>query len=60
MDYTTPEEKVNEVGLEMLAVLHKVVHALQHSNMKGTILHQEITAVVKKAMAAPFKINHGK
>ena len=56
----TGEEEVNEVGLEMLATLHKIIHAIQHSNMRGTILHQEITAVVKKAMSAPFKINHGK
>jgi hypothetical protein len=60
MDKMTDEEKINEVGLEMMAVLHKVVHAIQHSNMKGTILHQEITAVVKKAMNTPFKIKHGK
>jgi hypothetical protein len=55
----TNEEQINQLALEMLAVLAKVIHAIQHSNMKGTILHQEITAVVKKAMCSPLKITHG-
>ena len=51
-------EKINEVGLEMMAVLGKVVHAINHSNMKGTILHDELTNVLKKAMCTPFKVKH--
>ena len=56
----TNEEKVNEFALESLSVLSKVLHALQHSNMKGTILHQEISAAIKKGMNSPLKIEHGK
>jgi hypothetical protein len=56
MNTYTDEEKINEVGLEMMAVLSKVLHALQNSNMKGTVLHQEISGVLKKAMATPFRI----
>jgi hypothetical protein len=46
MNTYTDEEKINEVGLEMMAVLSKVLHALQNSNMKGTVLHQEISGVL--------------
>lgn len=50
------EDQVNEFAIEALAVLSKVLHALQHSNMKGTILHQEISATIKKGMNCPLKI----
>lgn len=52
------EDVINDLAIEMLAVLHKVIHAIQNSNMKGTVLHSEITAVVKKAMNSPLKIKH--
>ncbi len=56
MEEIKPESEVNDLAVEMLSVLCKVLHALQHSNMKGTILHQEITAVVKKGMISPLRI----
>ena len=46
----TNEEKVNDFAIDALAVLSKVLHALQSSNMKGTILHSEISAAVKKGL----------
>jgi hypothetical protein len=53
---TTDEQKINEFAINALATLSKVIHAIQHSNMKGTILHQEITACVKQGMEAPLRI----
>ena len=52
----TQEEKINDFAIDALAVLSKVLHALQHSNMKGTILHNEISAAVKKGMDCPLKV----
>lgn len=47
---------LNELALESLSVLGKIIHAINHSNMKGTILHQEATDLVKKLMNAPLKV----
>ncbi len=55
----TNEEQVNEFAIEALAVLSKVLHALQHSNMKGTILHDQIKAAVVKGMNCPLKVKKG-
>lgn len=41
--------KLAAAAPDLLEVLQKVIHAIQHSNMKGTILHGEITAAIKKA-----------
>jgi uncharacterized protein YktA (UPF0223 family) len=50
------KELVNEFAIEALSVLSKTIHAINNSNMKGTILHEEIKAVLKKGMNAPLKI----
>jgi hypothetical protein len=49
-------DPINDFALQALGVLAKVLHALQHSNMKGTILHDEISAAVTKGMNLPLKV----
>ncbi len=49
-------DAVNDFAIDALAVLGKVIHAVQSSNMNGTILHSEITAVLKKGINTPLKV----